>query len=429
MPEQKQILDLIVRAEKGESDAFDTLFNTYDKRVYYFCRMLTANDADAAEVTRDAFVYAKRNLREIPEGQTFLRWICGNAFYLAKIRMASSRGESVVVEEADGNEFRYDELQDLPRTAEEPTVRKSDLDTVNAFIDTLSDSRRFCLMIHDFVGFSVAETAALLGCDADAVKAHTVGGRLAIAERLNDDADGLGTQLLPFLPRLLKTCGKTFPVPEDVSLQTRAAYNIEDEDDPFDKPVDDDWCDTAPGASGTTQKVLWIVAALVLIGAAVFLVWWFGKGPVKPAPAESSAASEPVSEQSEPVSEQSAVASEDSGIDLSGSDESSEESTVSEPAESSEPIESSEPAASSEPTESSVSPVEDTYPRAKENLNLRDAPGTEGKKLAVIPGGRHVTILETVTNDKGEKWYKVSFVDDAGKTQVGYCSAEYVELQ
>lgn len=426
MPEQKQISELIARAVKGEADAFDSIYDLYYKRVYYFCRRLTAGDEDAAGVTCDAFVFAKRNLRDLPEGQTFLRWICGNAFYLAKIRLASSRGTSITVEEADGNEARYDELCELAHPVTDPTVRKNDLDLVDGIIDTLPDSRRFALMLHDFLGCSAEETASILGCDEDAVKAHVVGGRLAVADGLNAATPGLGDQLLPYLPRLLKTCGRVCFVPEEVSIRTRTAYNVEDEDDLFDKTDADDWGEVEQGASGTTQKILWLVAALVLIAAAVFLVWWFGKKPAPVSPTESSGESSAVSEPAASSSEESTV------IDISDPVESSEESTLSEPTESSEasePTESSEQSEVSTPTESSEPSVDDSYPRASTNLNLRDAPTTDGNRITLIPGGCHVTILDTVTNDKGETWYKVTYVDTTGKSYTGYCSAEFVELR
>lgn len=434
MPEQKQVSELLLRARNGEQDAFDSIFELYNKRVYYFCRRLTADDADAASVTCDAFVFAKRNLRDLPEGQTFLRWICGNAFYLAKIRLASSRGTSITVEPATGEEARYNELQTLPRPAEEPSVRKADLETVDEILDTLSDSRRFALMLHDFLGCSAEEAASVIGCDAAAVKAHVAGGRIAIVNELNERIPGLGDRLLPFLPRLFKTCGKACTVPDEVTIQARTAYNTEDEDDLFDKVSDDDWEMPEQGASGKTQKILWIVAALVLIAAAGFLVWWFGRTPAPVAPAESSdPGSEPVSET---VSEQSSPAvSEETGIDLSDPAESSEESNVSEysePTESSEisePTESSEQSEVSTPSESSEPAIDDSYPRASTNLNLRDAPTTDGNRITLIPGGRHITILDTVTNDKGETWYKVTYVDSAGKSYTGYCSAEFVELR
>ena len=427
MAEQKQTDDLLSRAQNGDADALESLFSTYDKRLFYFCRRLTGDDGSAEEVAVNTFTYAKKNLRSLPEGGNFYRWLCENAFYLGKIKLASTRGESVNMGPADGNEDRFDDLEELPRPDKEPSVRKCDLELADETLDKMSDSRRFALLVHDYAGFPTEEAARLLSCDEDAVKAHIVGGRMELYDAFEASSEGIGKELLPFFPRLLKTCGKVCVLPDTLTERVSEMVHTEDSD-PFEATFgNDDWGEEDEGVSKSTQRVLWIAAAFVAVVAIVFLLWWFGKDPAEPADESEPVISEPtVSEQSEEASTE-ASAMEISEVSTEQSEPVSEPEYSADTSETSEVSEVSEASTVSEPSESSEPEQDTTYPRAQCNLNLRSAPGTDGSILVQIPGGSHVTILETVTNDKNETWYKVTFVTTAGKVYEGYCSAEFVE--
>jgi len=55
---------------------------------------------------------------------------------------------------------------------------------------------------------------------------------------------------------------------------------------------------------------------------------------------------------------------------------------------------------------------------AKDGLNLRQSPSTSASKVAVLPNGAQVTILETLPD-----WYRVSYSD-----KTGYVSKDYIVL-
>lgn len=56
-----------------------------------------------------------------------------------------------------------------------------------------------------------------------------------------------------------------------------------------------------------------------------------------------------------------------------------------------------------------------------DNLILRSGPGQKFKKLAGIPDGSALTVLDEVTGGDGMSWYKVKF----GK-RIGYVRYDYV---
>ena len=58
----------------GDGDAFRHLVERYQGRALAHARLLTRNEADAADATQDAFVDAFRNLRAFDTGRPFYGW-------------------------------------------------------------------------------------------------------------------------------------------------------------------------------------------------------------------------------------------------------------------------------------------------------------------------------------------------------------------
>lgn len=57
------------------------------------------------------------------------------------------------------------------------------------------------------------------------------------------------------------------------------------------------------------------------------------------------------------------------------------------------------------------------------SLRVRSGPGTDFEKVGVLKGGAAVTVLD----DSGGEWYQISFTDD-GKQVTGYVPSKYVKL-
>ena len=58
----------------GNTEGFRHLVDRYQSRALAHARLLTRNDADAADATQDAFVDAFRNLRAFDAGRAFYPW-------------------------------------------------------------------------------------------------------------------------------------------------------------------------------------------------------------------------------------------------------------------------------------------------------------------------------------------------------------------
>ncbi len=441
MTESERIAGLTARLRaggEGAEAAFEALYSTYGKRVYYFCHCLLGEEDAAVDATRSVFLYAWRSQRSIPEEQSFYHWICGNAFYFAKIALAGIRGNSVTVEEVDRDPFLFDGMnRPNPQTTAEISVRRSHLEAVTEGLRALPDADRICVLLYDYARFPVEEVAGMVGCSVQTVKCRVYGGHEALCAALERANPGDGELFAPYLDKLLRTCGKNFELPERVTERIREGI-ADGESVEFPVPnVEDAKTSKGGGMSPVVINRICILLGVLFAGALTYILYWFLSSPKAPVTDLSSVPSESyVSDVSTDMSSGvlsepgTASAGESSGVvstpdvsvpDVSEPTVSTDVSgTVSTPSVSTP--ETSTPTVS-QPTE----PGE--VPRTTTRLRLREQPSTSGNVVTTIPEGAHIDLLDPdpVTSEDGTLWYHARYTASPGLWFDGYCAAEYVQ--
>jgi RNA polymerase sigma-70 factor (ECF subfamily) len=74
-PENGNERDLVVRAKKGDMDAFDALVRRYQKAVYILCHHITGTHQTADDLSQDTFIKAYLALPHFIDGHAFFPWI------------------------------------------------------------------------------------------------------------------------------------------------------------------------------------------------------------------------------------------------------------------------------------------------------------------------------------------------------------------
>ena len=421
MSEKERVAQLTEQAKKGDTGAFEELYTLFEKRLYYFCLHLLNDEDEAVSVTKDTFVYAWKNIRSMPSTQTFYQWLCGNAFYFAQNTRMSRRGAAFSVQPGDGNDTFYDMMIKTRLPSQEPAVKRSDLNAVSNLLANLPDSERICVLLHDYAGFGVEATATIANCTEDAVKCHVYNGRTAIRDGLETRDPGAGDTFFPFLPRLLKTCGKHCPVPPEVVEGVRAVLAGRMEESSYSNSVPD-----VPDADGKPDRgklitIICIILGVIVLAGGIYLVWLFSnRFDPTPAPSSSEPAESTVSEIPTSTAEPSEPSAAESSEPVSDESSASTESSEASQSESSEPAESSETSAETS-AETSQEPAVKTG-TTTDNLRLRSSPDTtKNNILTTIPAGTKITILDSVKDASGTVWYHARYL-----TYEGYCSSDYV---
>lgn len=164
--------ELLVAHVAGDRYAFEELFYRHHRQLYRLATLTTVNRDDAAEALQDALLAAHRtaaSFRHDSEVRSWLHRIVVNAC-LDRLRR---------------NKFRdYAELDDDFGRIPDPTAHVDTAIVVERALLGLPLEQRAAVVAVDMQGFSVAETARMLGVPEGTVKSRCARARVKLAESL-----------------------------------------------------------------------------------------------------------------------------------------------------------------------------------------------------------------------------------------------------
>lgn len=180
---------LVAEARAGSTDAFVTLLNQYDRRIYRLARNITGNREEAEDVLQDVFLKAYEHLGEFRGESRFYTWLVRVTVNQALMKLRERRiGTWLSFDEpieTDDRGLMPREIEDWDDNPEEKYA-KSELQAIlNQAIEDLEPQFRAVFLVRDVEEFSTEETARMLGLSVPAVKSRLLRARLKLRERLN----------------------------------------------------------------------------------------------------------------------------------------------------------------------------------------------------------------------------------------------------
>ena len=79
--------EAIERAKQGDGDAFETLYDLHKRRVYSLCLRMTANAAEAEDLTQEAFLQLFRKIGTFRGESAFSTWLHRMAVNVVLMRL------------------------------------------------------------------------------------------------------------------------------------------------------------------------------------------------------------------------------------------------------------------------------------------------------------------------------------------------------
>lgn len=183
-------VQLVQRAQAGESEAFAELVRRYQRRTVSVAYRLLGNIEDAGDVSQDAFVRAYRNLSQLEDAARFGGWLMKVVSNLSLNfrRARSTRATAWLDDEALAGVDRIDPRTNLraatDRGDSSETLPEELHAAVTAALGELPEKQRLALVLFSVEGMPQKEVAEILDCSIELVKWNVFQARKKLKDAL-----------------------------------------------------------------------------------------------------------------------------------------------------------------------------------------------------------------------------------------------------
>lgn len=163
----------------GEVDRYAELVDKYQGGALKLAFSLLGNYEDAKDVSQEAFVNAYRALRRFRGGAKFSSWLFRIVVNECKDVSRHRAHRPLVVAtvgtadpDGDDSASLFVEVDDPTADPSKQLANRELAQAIGRAIATLPMNQRSAFLLHHVQGFSLEETAAVMGCRVGTVKAH-----------------------------------------------------------------------------------------------------------------------------------------------------------------------------------------------------------------------------------------------------------------
>ena len=198
--------ELVRRVLARDADAFRTIMQRHNRRLYRIARSVLRNNAEAEDVVQEAYVSAFTHLSSYRGASSLAAWLSRITMNEALGRLRRRRP---TVDIATLEETRTEaEIIQFPMAAqnddpERTMAQRQILQLVEETTDDLPEAYRLVFVTRVIEGMSVEETADLLGIKPETVKTRLHRARQLVREQLDKK---IGPVLMDAFPFAGKRC-------------------------------------------------------------------------------------------------------------------------------------------------------------------------------------------------------------------------------
>lgn len=174
--------EAIERAKQGDGDAFETLYDLHKRRVYSLCLRMTANAAEAEDLTQEAFLQLFRKIGTFRGESAFSTWLHRMAVNVVLMRLRKKNLPIVPLD--DPLETEEESSKKEPGAPDLKLAGSVDRMQIQRAVDALPPGYRTIFVLHDVEGYEHNEIAELVGCSIGNSKSQLHKARMKLRDLL-----------------------------------------------------------------------------------------------------------------------------------------------------------------------------------------------------------------------------------------------------
>lgn len=253
--QKNNLSSLVLKAQTGDTQALNDLFNETYNDVYYFALKTIKDETLAADITQETFVTILNNISKLNDAIAYPAW-SRQITYRHCLQYIKKQSREITVAENEDSSTIFDTIQeDREDFIPDESLDKEDFKkTILEIVDSLPEEQRTAVMLYYYDELSVKQIAEIQGVTEGTVKSRLNYARKTIKSAVETYENKNNIKLhsvgiLPLLMWFFGTDAKAY------SLPTATASKI------------------ASGISATTGTTL-SVSSLVKGGAKVVWSLW-----------------------------------------------------------------------------------------------------------------------------------------------------------
>jgi RNA polymerase sigma-70 factor (ECF subfamily) len=184
--------ELVTAAQRGDRDAFKTLFERYHRRAYALALGVVRHPDDALDVVQEAFIKAHKHLDKFEGNASFYTWLYRIVMNLAIDHLRKHRKVKPVELDETRLEVEGDDPL-LPRilggNPGQALIDKQIRSRIDDALDQLSENHRAVLVMRELEGLSYEDMAQAMSCSKGTIMSRLFHARRNMQKRLLDLLD------------------------------------------------------------------------------------------------------------------------------------------------------------------------------------------------------------------------------------------------
>jgi len=173
---QRSDEELMLSYRDGDEDAFDMLYQRYEKPLLNFIYRMVMNSADAENLCQETFFRVVRGKRKYQATARFKTWLFRIAINLCRDRLRRMKHWShlslnALVASQDDEKIEFQELISDPSSDPEKHVETDELESlVQQAIASLPEEQHLVVILKEYHELKFSEIADLMNCPIGTVK-------------------------------------------------------------------------------------------------------------------------------------------------------------------------------------------------------------------------------------------------------------------
>lgn len=181
------LAELVSKAQRGEADAFQSLYKIYCKKISNYLFRMTGSREESEDLAQDTFIQAYKKLSSLREPLKFQSWL----FRIAQNNVFQKyRGRQPVIESIDEEAMtEWSELQQLttPQMEPEAEVLSVELEAVIAgAITQLPEKYRTVFVLSAIQKISYQEISEIVNRSVASVKSDIHRARIVVRDKVKE---------------------------------------------------------------------------------------------------------------------------------------------------------------------------------------------------------------------------------------------------